>query len=201
LEQIVNRQLKQCAGQLLFSAKGGSDTMTEGKDVADNAPEVGLRFYMGVALFVISLAGPLLTIPLLGVMGLSGGEIASYSAGILVGAEVLLVTAAAIMGKSGYTYIKSKIFGMLKQYGPPQEVSLTRYRIGLVLFAVPLILGFLSPYAKSLIPYYQGNEVLFAIGSDLVLLVGLFVLGGAFWDKLRALFIYEAKVAFPEPSK
>jgi hypothetical protein len=34
-----------------------------------------------------------------------------------------------------------------------------------------------------------------------VVLVGLFILGGAFWDKLRALFIYEAKAVFPEPSK
>ena len=111
------------------------------------------------------------------------------------------MAAAAIMGKSGYAYIKSKIFGALKHYGPPQEVSLTRYRIGLVFFAAPLILGFLSPYVKSLIPYYEGNEVLFAIGGDVVVLVGLFILGGAFWDKLRALFIYEAKAVFPEPSK
>lgn len=175
--------------------------MAEGKDVVESAPEAGLRFYIGIALFAVSFAGPLITIPLLGVFGLSAGEIASYSAGILVSAEVLLVAAAAIMGKSGYTYIKSKIFGALKRYGPPQEVSLTRYRIGLVFFAVPLILGFLSPYVKSLIPYYEGNEVLFAIGGDVVLLVGLFILGGAFWDKLRALFIYEAKAVFPEPSK
>lgn len=175
--------------------------MAEGKDVVESAPEAGLRFYIGIALFAVSFAGPLITIPLLGVFGLSAGEIASYSAGILVSAEVLLVAAAAIMGKSGYAYIKHKIFGALKHYGPPQEVSLTRYRIGLVFFAVPLILGFLSPYVKSLIPYYEGNEVLFAIGGDVVVLVGLFILGGAFWDKLRALFIYEAKVVFPEPSK
>ena len=175
--------------------------MAEGKDVVESAPEAGLRFYIGIALFAVSFAGPLITIPLLGVFGLSAGEIASYSAVILVSAEVLLVAAAAIMGKSGYSYIKSKIFGALKRYGPPQEVSLTRYRIGLVFFAVPLILGFLSPYVKSLIPYYEGNEVLFAIGGDVVLLVGLFILGGAFWDKLRALFIYEAKAVFPEPSK
>ncbi len=175
--------------------------MTEGKNVVESAPEAGPRFYIGVALFAVSLAGPLLAIPLLGIMGFSAGEIASYSAGILVGAEVLLVAAATIMGKSGYAYIKSKIFGVLKDYGPPQEVSLTRYRIGLVFFAVPLILGFLSPYVKSLIPFYGGNEVLFAIVSDLVLLIGLFILGGAFWDKLRALFIHGAKVVFPEPSK
>jgi hypothetical protein len=30
------------------------------------------------------------------------------------------------------------------------------------------------------------------------LLVSLFVLGGDFWDKLRALFIGEAKAVFPK---
>lgn len=34
--------------------------------------------------------------------------------------------------------------------------------------------------------------------SDALLLISLFVLGGEFWDKLRALFIHQAKVRFPE---
>ena len=36
------------------------------------------------------------------------------------------------------------------------------------------------------------------ITGDIILLLSLFVLGGNFWDKLRALFIRDAKVAFPE---
>ncbi|MDJ0514294.1 MAG: transporter suffix domain-containing protein [Methyloceanibacter sp.] len=174
--------------------------MAEAHDATEDAPVAGPRFYIGVALFAISLIGPLVAIPLMGILGLSAGTIASSSAGILVGAEVLLVAAAAIMGKSGYTYIKSKIFGTLKRYGPPREVGPTRYRIGLVLFVLPLILGFVSPYAKGLIPYFEGNELWFALGGDLILLIGLFVLGGAFWDKLRALFVHGARAVFPEPS-
>jgi hypothetical protein len=41
-------------------------------------------------------------------------------------------------------------------------------------------------------------RVLAFIG-DLLLLVSLFILGGDFWDKLRALFVREAKVVFPTP--
>jgi hypothetical protein len=37
-----------------------------------------------------------------------------------------------------------------------------------------------------------------AIVGDFILLFSLFVLGGNFWDKLRALFIRDAKVVFPE---
>jgi hypothetical protein len=98
------------------------------------------------------------------------------------------------MGKSGYAYIKHRFFGFLKQYGPPAEVSRTRYTIGLVMFAVPIVLGWLAPYAADLIPGYLGNELTYAIVGDLLLLVSLFVLGGNFWDKIRALFVYSDKV-------
>jgi hypothetical protein len=34
----------------------------------------------------------------------------------------------------------------------------------------------------------------YAIGGDLLLLASLFVLGGDFWDKIRALFVYSDKI-------
>jgi hypothetical protein len=36
------------------------------------------------------------------------------------------------------------------------------------------------------------------IASDVMFLASLFVPGGDFWDKLRALFIYKAKARFEE---
>lgn len=78
------------------------------------------------------------------------------------------------------------------------KVSRTRYTIGLVMFAVPIVFGWLAPYAADLIPGYPGNELTYAIVGDLLLLVSLFVLGGDFWDKLRALFIGGAKAVFPK---
>jgi len=117
---------------------------------------------------------------------------------MLAGSEVLGVVAVAIMGKSGYAYIKNRVFGFIKQYGPPAEVSRTRYTIGLVMFAVPIVFGWLAPYAADLIPGYLGNELTYGIIGDLLLLVSLFVLGGDFWDKLRALFICGSKAVFPK---
>ena len=52
--------------------------------------------------------------------------------------------------------------------------------------------------AANLVPGYPGNEITYAIVGDLLLLVSLFVLGGDFWDKLRALFIGGAKAVFPK---
>ncbi|HAI46245.1 MAG TPA: hypothetical protein DCM50_05995 [Stenotrophomonas sp.] len=39
---------------------------------------------------------------------------------------------------------------------------------------------------------------LVAMSGDLLLILSLFILGGDFWDKLRALFVREAKAVFPQ---
>ena len=163
-----------------------------------NVPTTGLRLKLGVALFGLSIALPVLGIPLVAALRLSAATVATVSGAMLGGAEVLGIVAVAVMGKSGYAYIKNRVFGFLKQYGPPAEVSRTRYTIGLVMFAVPIVLAWLAPYAVDLIPGYLGNEFTYAVVGDLLLLVSLFVLGGDFWDKLRALFIHGAKAVFPK---
>lgn len=166
------------------------------EELQANAPAAGWRLKLGVALFGFSILLPVLGIPLVAVMGLP--TVATISGALLVGAEVFGIVAIAIMGKSGYAYIKNRVFGFLKQYGPPDEVSRTRYTIGLVMFAVPIVFGWLAPYSADWVPGYLGNELTYGIAGDLLLLVSLFVLGGDFWDKLRALFIHEAKVVFPK---
>lgn len=170
--------------------------MTNTTRAAEIPVVAGWRFKLGVALFALSLLGPLVFIPLVAAAGFSATMVASVSGGILVGAEVLLVAAAAAMGKHGYAYIKDRLFGLLKKYGPAKEVSRTRYRIGLLIFVLPILFGWLTPYAGTLISGYQGNEITFAVVGDLLLLAGLFVLGGDFWDKLRALFVHDAKAVF-----
>jgi hypothetical protein len=159
-----------------------------------DVPAAGWRLKLGVALLGLSIALPVLGVPLLAAMDLSATTLATVSGFLVVGAEVLGIVAVAVMGKSGYAYIKNRVFGFLKQYGPPAEVSRTRYTIGLVMFAVPVVFGWLAPYAADLIPGYLGNELTYAIVGDLLLLASLFVLGGDFWDKIRALFVYSDKV-------
>ena len=153
-----------------------------------NEPAVGWRLKLGVALFGLSIVLPVVGVPLIVVMGLSAASVATVSGAIIAGAELLGIAAVAIMGKSGFAYIKNRIFGFLKQYGPPAEVSRSRYTIGLVMFVVPIVFGWIAPYATDLIPGYSDNEFTYGIIGDLLLLASLFVLGGDFWDKLRALF-------------
>jgi hypothetical protein len=156
------------------------------------------RLRLGVALFLLSIVLPLLGIPLVVAFGLSATMTASISGAILIGAELLGLLAVAVMGKSGFAFIKNHIFGFLKQHGPPKDVSRRRYTIGLVMFFVPIFFGWISIYVSDLIPGFSSNPLPYAIGGDLLLLMSLVVLGGNFWDKIRALFIYDAKVHFRE---
>ena len=165
-----------------------------------DVPAAGWRLKLGVVLFTLSIVVPVVGVPLVAAMGLSAGAVATVSGVLLGGSEVLGLAAVAVMGKSGYAYIKNRVFGFLKQYGPPAEVGRIRYRIGLVMFAVPIALGWFAPYVADRIPGYLGNEFGYAIGGDLLLLASLFVLGGDFWDKVRSLFIHGARAVFPEPT-
>jgi hypothetical protein len=87
-----------------------------------------------------------------------------------------------------------------REHGPAQQVSPTRYRIGLVLFMIPILFGWISPYAGSHLPGYTAQPLTHAIVGDVMMVVSLFVLGGEFWDKSRSLFVHRATAIFPAPS-
>jgi hypothetical protein len=166
----------------------------------DSEFQAGWRIKAGAALFGMSILMPVAGIPLVATLGLSTAMTASVSGALLVGAEVLGVCAVAVMGKSGFAFIKSRVFGFLKQHGPPQKVSRGRYSIGLVLFSVPLLFAWLSPYISRWVPGLLSHPLPLAIGGDILILVSLLVLGGDFWDKIRSLFIHNAEVRFERTS-
>ena len=109
------------------------------------------------------------------------------------GPEVGILVSTMILGKPGFNSLRGLVSGKLKRYLLPKTVSRTRYRIGLVLFLLPLLHGWVSPYLSSLLHGYKITRLEALIG-DLLLIVSLFLLGGDFWEKLRALFIWEARV-------
>ncbi len=163
-------------------------------------PSEGWRLKLGAALFGLSILLPVAGIPVVTGLGLSTTMTATVSGTLLVGAEVLGVCAVAVMGKNGYAFIKNRVFGFLKQHGPPQKVSRGRYNIGLVIFCVPFLFGWLSPYLSKWVPGLLSNPLPFAIGGDILILASLLILGGDFWDKIRSLFIHDAEVHFSQKS-
>ena len=167
----------------------------------DLPQSAGWRIKVAFTLFIVSVSWPVLLL-IMPFVGFSGTAIAAFSGVMLVMGEVLLVTAVAIAGKQGFAYIKAKVFGVLKAYGPPKTVSRTRYIIGLVILMVPVLVGWGYPYFGDYIPGFQENQMAIAIVGDVMLVVALGVLGGDFWDKLRSLFIHSARAMIPEkPAK
>ena len=159
-------------------------------------PRAGWRFRLGLIVLVVGWLSPL-CIPLITATELPTRWKTIISGALAVGIpEVFTVAAIAIMGKSGYNLIKERIFSFLKKHGPPDRVSLTRYRIGLVMFVLPVVFGWLGPYGVHLIPGYEAHRFVVSLIGDVMFVASLFVLGGDFWDKIRALFSHSARVQF-----
>ena len=159
-------------------------------------PRAEWRFRLGLIILVVGWLSPLL-IPLITRTSLATEWKTIISGLLAVGIpEVFTIAAIAIMGKSGYNLIKVRIFSFLKKHGPPDRVSLTRYRIGLVMFVLPVIFGWLGPYGVHLIPGYETHRFVVSLIGDVMFVASLFVLGGDFWDKIRALFSHSARVQF-----
>ena len=154
----------------------------------------GWRFRFGMIVFAVGFLSPLL-IPVVAATDLSTKWKAVISGLLSVGIpELFSIVAIALMGKSGFNYLKTRIFIFLKRHAPPDMVSPTRYRIGLVMFVLPLLFGWFAPYLPDLVPGYELQSFWINIAGDLMLVCSLVVLGGDFWDKLRSLFIHSAKV-------
>ena len=156
-------------------------------------PKAGWRFRLGLTILIVGWLSPLL-IPLVTRTSLATEWKTIISGMLAVGIpEVFTVAAIAIMGKSGYNLIKERIFSFLKKHGPPDRVSLTRYRIGLVMFVLPVVFGWLGSYGVHLIPGYETHRFAVSLLGDVMFAASLFVLGGDFWDKIRALFLHSAR--------
>jgi hypothetical protein len=165
----------------------------------DNTPEhsgAGWRLKLGICLFGLSVFTPLCGIPLVTVIGLSAAQTATISGVLLVGAEILGLIAVAVMGKDGYDFLKQRVVGLIRPYAPAKTVSRKRYTVGLVLFILPILFAWFSAYTAKFIPGFTNYPLLYAVGGDLMLLVSLYILAGDFWDKIRGLFIYDAKMHF-----
>jgi hypothetical protein len=164
--------------------------------MSEDKIQANWRIKLAFVMFVVSI-GWVAVLPLMPLLGFSTTAIATFSGVMVVLAEILLVAGAAIAGKDGFAYIKATVFGFLKAFGPPKTVSRARYRIGLVLFALPLLYGWVSPYAAHFISGLEAHTLTLAIAGDVLLLISLTLLGGDFWEKLRSLFIHGAYAVIP----
>ena len=155
-----------------------------------------LRLKVGIALLLLGLIMPAGTL-LVAAMDWPTSVKTFVSGILLFGLEIMAIPAAAIMGKENFDRIVITAKDFLKTMKPAGNVGRTRYTIGLVLLVCPLLFAWIVSYVPSWLPEDYAARVWVNLGIDIVILASLLVLGGDFWDKLRALFLYRARAVFP----
>jgi hypothetical protein len=170
---------------------------TSEQDSVSRTVPVGWQFRLGVTIFVAGFAAPL-AIPLVTFTDLPAAWKTAIAGALALGIpEIAMVAAAALMGKEGFAQLKLRLGGLLRRYGPPDTVGSARYRIGLVMFTMPIMLGWFEPYLHHYLPGFDTHTMWLHVGGDVIFVGSFFVLGGGFWDKLRALFAHQARAVFP----
>jgi hypothetical protein len=162
---------------------------------AELPPAATWRFKLGILLLCLAVA-LWLCVPVAGFVGMSTGTIAAMTGMIFIVNKVLLLLVIAVMGKSGFQQLKSRIFGYFR-LAPEASIGKARYNLGIVMFCLPLISGWLEPYIDALWPGLRPNIWQLQLLGDLMFLASFFVLGGNFWEKIRALFIRRSRVVYP----
>jgi hypothetical protein len=146
----------------------------------------------------LSLILPLLALVIVPLLGLSPGvSTLLYGLSVAGGPDVILIGAAALLGKENLEYLFSKLGNWFKRLVKWDQVSPRRYRAGVWLFWISILisLAFFYFLPKTL---REGNQpgwgFYVTVGADILFIISFFVLGAEFWSKLRALFQYNARV-------
>ena len=155
------------------------------------------RFTLGVALFLLAFA-PHVALGLVILSGAGAKAVGTMAAISFTLNKVFLLASVIVLGRAGFDRIKQQFVGAFRRHVMRDEVGPWRYRIGLVFFVVPLVFAWKAPYVTEFMPILGRHSTTAAIVTDVVFIVSLFVLGGEFWDKLRALFVRKAVVILPE---
>ncbi|MCX5815260.1 MAG: transporter suffix domain-containing protein [Proteobacteria bacterium] len=158
---------------------------------------VNKRFYLGIILLVIGLIMPF------GMVFVAKADLpiavkTAISGILFFGFEITAVPAVAVMGKENFDRIMSRVKGWLGSLKPAGNIGKIRHCVGIAMFLLPIIPTYIMSYAPRWLPDNSPWRLWVSIVSDAVFLASLFVLGGGFWDKLRSLFIREARAVFPE---
>jgi hypothetical protein len=160
---------------------------------SDVQPIGKTKFIIGGILFVGGFLSPLL-LPLVTSSDLPGNWKAILSTGLIAGLpEVGMLLAVAVLGKQGFAQLKEIFFSRFRKITEPAAVSLTRYRIGLVMFFMPLLSAWLQPYIVHFFPGLATDKMLPFILGDLLFASSFIVLGAGFWEKIHGLFVHSTE--------
>lgn len=107
----------------------------------------------------------------------------------------------AVMGRANFERLTAPLHRAAAKAGekikPAGNVSHDRYRIGLIMLVTPLIV-LTAMHLVTEVTLTHEKRVIISLVMQTMFLASFFVLGGDFWDKARALFVWDARAVFPE---
>lgn len=160
------------------------------------------RFIVGNILLAIGiLCG--LAIPFLSLFHIHHDKAAIVSF-LMLTHHGLTFLSIAVMGRKNFDRIMEPFHRVARAAGekikPDGNVSRDRYRIGLIMLVTPLIVV-TAMHVINEFAWTHETRVIIALVMQTMFLASFFVLGGDFWDKARALFVWDARAVFPEHRK
>jgi hypothetical protein len=157
-----------------------------------------LRLWIGVVLFGVSNAPPA-ALPLVANSDWSSSAKSVANALLFfVAPQLLLLASVLVLGRTNHDRLYDATVRALDRCKPRGDVGPVRYKVGLVLFVLPMSFTCIQAYAPGLISGEGPSRVWVTALAHATFLFSLVVLGGDFWDKLRALFVRDARAVFPE---
>lgn len=153
--------------------------------------EKNWKFYLGMTCFVLSFVLPLIGL-LIPFVGLPVGVTVVLTGFLMLGGpEIMIVLAVLLLGRPVFNLFKEKVFQFFKKKKPRKQVSKFRYYLGLVIFFGSFTPFYLNGYAPEWFPQDEIHRLYLFIASDLAFVCSFFILGGAFWEKFKRLFIWK----------
>jgi hypothetical protein len=151
----------------------------------------GWKFHLGLALFAYSFGtfGIAALVPFL----FSPTVASALVTGVVISGELGFWVSAALLGRPFIEALKAKPAALLTRRSSraPRPISRPRHVFGLVLFS----LSFVTYYVAMATPFLHLSKsteltaiVVVAITGELLFVSSLFVLGGEFWGRIKALY-------------
>lgn len=106
--------------------------------------------------------------------------------------QLLTVLTVSILGKTGFVYLKQRLSDLLRAT-LSNQVGQKLYRLGIVLFTIPLLIGIGWDYLTIVFVSLSNFGITIAITADYLLVVSIFVLGGEYWEKLLSIFRHQSR--------
>lgn len=155
------------------------------------------KYYLGVILFCYSIIPYVIALLLL-FFHIPLESFIAAAGLFIISAEISFAISAALLGKQFIELLRSKlknVFLRPKKVVPFRYISKTRHYTGIILLLISFLPYFmaeiclLSGYPKT----DAGHLNLFFVmlSGDAMFIIGLFALGGEFWDRLKNLFEWQ----------